>query len=77
VLDHFVHLGTPMQPVDASWFQNVLQGVYIVTMIVFVATITVSALSLQEDKPKAFWTLALGAIVLLATAGAIWLAWWR
>ncbi len=71
------HLGTPMQPVDASWFQNVWQGVYIVTMVVLVATITVSALSLREDKPKAFWTLALGAIVLLAVAGAIWLVWWR
>jgi hypothetical protein len=71
------HLGTPMQPVDASWFQNVWQGVYIVTMVVLVATITVSALSLREDKPKAFWTLALGAIVLLAIVGALWFVWWR
>jgi hypothetical protein len=49
--------------------------VYIGTMVVLVATIAVSALSLREDKPKAFWTLAVGTIVLLIVAGAIWFVW--
>jgi hypothetical protein len=62
------HLGTPMQAVDASWFQNVWQGVYIVTMVVLVATITVSALSLRKDKPKAFWMLAVSSSYWLLRA---------
>jgi uncharacterized membrane protein len=70
------HLAHRCSPLTRAGFK-MWQGVYIVTMVVLVATITVSALSLREDKPKAFWTLALGAIVLLAVAGAIWLVWWR
>jgi uncharacterized membrane protein len=59
----------------ASWFQNVWQGVYIVTMVVLVATITVSALSLREDKPKAFWTLVIVAVLVVVVLTC--LVWWR
>jgi hypothetical protein len=53
----------------------VWQGVYIVTMVVLVATITVSALSLREDKPKAFWTLVIVAVLVVVVLTC--LVWWR
>lgn len=71
------HLGKPMQPEDALWFQNMWEGIYITTMVTLVATITVGALSLREDKPKTFWTIAIiSALIVIGLAMAVF-AWWH
>lgn len=70
------HLGPSMPAADAVWWQDVWQGLYIVTMVLLVATVTLAAMTLQEDKPKTFWWIFVAIIVaLLATAAIVF--WWR
>lgn len=65
------HLGPSMPPANAVWWQDVWQGLYIVTMVLLVATITIGAMTLHEDKPKTFWWILIAIVVVLLVVAAV------
>jgi hypothetical protein len=71
-----LHLG-PTRPgetaPDPVFWQDVWQTLYILAMILLIATITLGALTLKEDRPGWFWVIVIGALIaILAVAAFIW-----
>lgn len=62
-------LGSPMSPADVSRLQTFWEAAYVATLVDLVATITVAALSLREDKPKWFWALVVATVLLAVAIG--------
>jgi hypothetical protein len=75
----WLHLGPPepgKQAPESPWWQDVWETLYISAMILLVATISVTALSLKEDKPTWFWVLVAVPVLALIVV-AVYVFWWR
>ncbi|WP_316178083.1 MULTISPECIES: hypothetical protein [unclassified Bradyrhizobium] len=59
---------------DPIFWQDVWQTLYILAMILLIATLTLAALTLKRDKPVWFWvSVVVGALILvLGIVGFIW-----
>jgi hypothetical protein len=59
---------------DPIFWQSVWQTLYILAMILLIATVTLGALTLKRDKPAWFWVIVVvGALFLvLGIVGFIW-----
>jgi hypothetical protein len=73
------HLGPPgpgqRAPFEPGSWRDVWEGIFVLAMILLVATISVAALSLEE-RSKWFWILVI--LPVLALIGiAIYVVWWR
>jgi hypothetical protein len=72
-----LYLGPPrpgeIAPDPILW-QGVWQTLYILAMILLIATLTLAALTLKRDKPVWFWVaVVVGALILvLGIVGFIW-----
>src|SRR5262249_7980090 len=65
------HLGKGMPSADAMFWQDIWKGLYILAMMLLVATISVAALSAREETNKAFWiivALVLAVIIVIVAA---------
>lgn len=60
---------------DPIFWQGVWQTLYILAMILLIATLTLAALTLKQDKPVWFWVaVCLGAAILVV--GIVGFIWW-
>ncbi len=63
----WLNLGPPPPGAVApnpTWWQGVWETVYVFTQSILVATISIGALSIREDKPWLFWFKAIIAVLL-------------
>jgi hypothetical protein len=61
---------------DPVFWRDLWQTLYIAAMVLLIATISLGALSLEQDKPGWFWTIAAVATIVLLVA-LVGYFWWR
>ena len=65
----WLYLGPPAPGTVApnpTWWQGLWETMYVLTQIALVATISIGALSIKEDKPGLFWFIVVAAVLVAA-----------